>query len=297
MEPTAVIEKPDHQVSSSQLSQLKSLPEPKKGKQIKKTLGNLAEAFLERYETNDTGEPKPVRIIIDDLAKSLDVERRRIYDVVNILESLQIVVKLGKNTYGWMGREHLSRFFALQQNEAILTWPHHAAENGIIDNATEYPDPADSEDAGKETNKSLTRLSQQFLHVFLVGFTTVNLPQASDIIQGVSCSNYDLAVLGSAGKPVPSDPKRFNQAAARGLKTKIRRLYDVANVLLAIGLIYRTEDRSAATVEGKRPHFHWNFSAGVTEFRGLYDRLPNHMKTERTPFYADAQKGASKRYY
>jgi hypothetical protein len=281
-----------------------------RGSKLKKTLGSLAESFLERYEgmitkrkrgNNGDQAKERINIIIDDLAKDLEVERRRIYDVVNIFESLQIVVKRGKNTYEWMGREHLFRHFAIMQDEAVQLWPNHAVANGLVkercvgDGAAEsFPDRSAFTEAetavengledGRELNKSLTRLSQQFLQVFLVGFTTVNLPQASDIIQGSTSSQYDLAVMGSAGKPVPKDPKRFSQAAARGLKTKIRRLYDVANVYLAIGLLRRTEDRSAATVEGKRPHFHWNFEKGISELRDIFVQLPERMKTERNPF-------------
>ena len=81
----------------------------------------------------------------------------------------------------------------------------------------------------KKENKSLAKLSQEFLQVFLVGFETLSLPEASDKIQGTTSLEELIAMGGgatvkSAAGGGVSDARELKAAAARGLKTKIRRL-------------------------------------------------------------------------
>lgn len=40
---------------------------------------------------------------LDLVTKEMNVERRRIYDIINIMESLGVVVKIKKNSYQWKG--------------------------------------------------------------------------------------------------------------------------------------------------------------------------------------------------
>jgi len=213
------------------------------------SLGILAETFVSKFAAVVPSPLTGQELVIDHLAAELQVERRRIYDVVNILEALQLIVKRGQNTYHWMGKEHLDRQFALLQNQAVEQWPEAAVRNGLIPKEPPTNNSADL----RSSDKSLMRLSQLFVQVFLVGHDEISLPELSDIIQGSKTTTDKLVELGSKhtdGGVVPEqDSKQYQQAAARGLKTKIRRLYDIANVLLAVGLLSRCETRD------RRPQF------------------------------------------
>ena len=46
---------------------------------------------------------KQILVSLDQMAKELGVERRRIYDIVNVLESVEILSRFCKNQYIWHG--------------------------------------------------------------------------------------------------------------------------------------------------------------------------------------------------
>ena len=228
----------------------------------KKSLGVLAENFINHYAKYPTGAV----VIVDHAAVDLGVERRRIYDVVNILESVNLVEKKQKNTYSWMGMDHFDDFFGKLQAKAVMEYPEDAKR--YLDNTIPLDDL--SKTRKTKENKSLAKLSEEFLQVFLVGFETLSLPEASDKIQGTTSMEELIAMGGGArGKStvvgaIP-DARELKAAAARGLKTKIRRLYDIANVFLSVGLLKKVENIDTS----RRPNFSWNYKLSAKD---LYDR-------------------------
>lgn len=239
----------------------------------RKSLALLAKSFCDMFESH----PSQTAIVIDKVAEDLGVERRRIYDVINILESVQIVVRKGKNAYLWIGCEHLPRAFALLQNEAVELYDKNAAGHGlVIASNQQYV-------AGLQKMKdsrTLCRLSQHFLHVFLIGKESISLPEASELIHGIS-SQDELIAIGAGRSYFPEthkDPEQVQKATAKGMKTKIRRLYDIANVFLSIGILSKTEGKN------KRPIYHWAYPLSVADIQDLYKKMPAYMRNEKTPF-------------
>lgn len=46
-------------------------------------------------------------MVIDEVATILGTERRRVYDIINVLESLNMAARVQKNMYQWMGKLYL----------------------------------------------------------------------------------------------------------------------------------------------------------------------------------------------
>jgi hypothetical protein len=249
-----------------------------------KSLGMLAQTFLNRFRSY----PRNTLVIVDEIAKELGVERRRIYDVVNILESVRLVTKKGKNTYHWMGMDHLDYMFALVQREGFQSFPYEAVKTGLLRGTpTDQARESGYRQLRKE-NRSLAKLSSQFLQIFLVGNAILSLPDAADKIFGTS-DPTETAILAAKFLPKSTDaadPKARLLAETRGAKTKIRRLYDIANVFMAVGILGKHEHSTShcRPKTPKRPMYRWTYHLNAVQIAKVFATMPCSLKEYDTPF-------------
>ncbi|NXQ96190.1 E2F7 factor, partial [Sagittarius serpentarius] len=253
-----------------------------------KSLGLLCQKFLARYPSYPLSTEKTT-ISLDEVASILGVERRRIYDIVNVLESLHLVSRVAKNQYCWHGRHNLNQTLKTLQEAGelqygeLMTFFQHKEQDleykfGERKKET-IPDSQDrplldfsepdctSASANSRKDKSLRIMSQKFVMLFLVSKTKI---VTLDIAAKILIEETQDTV----------DHSKF--------KTKVRRLYDIANVLTSLGLIKKvhvTEER------GRKPAFKWigpvEFPGNTDEPRGrspTSDALPGTQRGACAPY-------------
>nr|XP_015193945.1 PREDICTED: transcription factor E2F8 isoform X2 [Lepisosteus oculatus] len=254
-----------------------------------KSLGLLCHKFLARYPDYPNSALNN-DICLDEVAGELHVERRRIYDIVNVLESLHMVSRLAKNRYTWHGRGKLAQTLGMLKQvgeehgySAQMQQLKQRSHEREFDSDAEEKENEDVRQAGgldgdvgqremffvelpgmefraasvnSRKDKSLRVMSQKFVMLFLVSKPrVVSLDIAAKILIGED-------------QVIDLDKSKF--------KTKIRRLYDIANVLSSLELIKKvhvTEER------GRKPAFKWT---GPEDFLCVKDEKTSSAATLAT---------------
>ncbi|ETE67780.1 Transcription factor E2F8, partial [Ophiophagus hannah] len=253
-----------------------------------KSLGLLCHKFLARYP-NYPNFSKNNEICLDEVAEDLNIERRRIYDIMNVLESLHMVSRFAKNRYSWHGRHNLKKTLQalkkvaeenkdLQQTKLTkkgkngqeigntgqkIEWmPTHAKSNYHTD-FVELPGmELQAASVNSRKDKSLRVMSQKFVMLFLGSYPqVVSLDVAAKSLIGEDhCESLDKSKF----------------------KTKIRRLYDIANVLSSLELIKKVHIMEE---KGRRPAFKWigpNVFSDIKDTKPELDAMP--LPVEDKPF-------------
>ena len=96
---------------------------PPKVSRKQKSLGLLCEKFMSRFPES-VGEGDKCEIQLDDLAKQMATERRRIYDIVNVLEAVQMMtkVRLFDELHGYRRKESKQKLFLGGQKFVPVAW-------------------------------------------------------------------------------------------------------------------------------------------------------------------------------
>lgn len=97
----------------------------------------------------------PVEIQLDITAARLGVEKRRMYDIINILEAMQCAVHQRKNTYLWHGASRLNSFLRMLKRQG-----EHLRLSEALRGKAPKPSPP--------KHKTLGVMAQRFLMLFLV---------------------------------------------------------------------------------------------------------------------------------
>ncbi|XP_062220982.1 E2F transcription factor-like E2FE [Phragmites australis] len=225
-----------------------------------KSLGLLCSNFVVLYNREDVES-----VGLDEAAKSLGVERRRIYDIVNVLESVGILTKKAKNRYTWIGfdgvpmalRELKERAFREKSGLAPMQTEQQSPANMSDDEDDDkFGDPDGDTESEKlsqtvenpsnkpgaphcrlrsdhRKEKSLGLLTQNFVKLFLtMEVDTISLDEAAKLLLGEGHEETNM-------------------------RTKVRRLYDIANVLSSLNLIEKIQQ-----ADTRKPAFRWLGKAG-----------------------------------
>jgi len=177
------------------------------------------------------GKQSNIVIALDKCTSQLNTEKKRVYDIMNIFEGFGAVWRKAKNMYTWKGLKKVNQTIEdIQQKCAILSQNYGSKHNVFEEQKTDeilcsYK---------FERVKSLGFLCESFICLFILWKPVLTLEEAAVKIS----------------KVLLSDSK---------LKTKVRRLYDIANVLWVLKVVKKT------LLKNGKPAFQWVGKNGVIE--------------------------------
>lgn len=224
----------------------------------KSELTLLCERFMHQFGHLQP-DGSPTQLMLNDVAEALGVARRRLYDVINVFESINVMQRVGKLTYEFCGYDHLPALLEKLNNEEeagvpvedrIRRAPAVNAANTAAP-TTDEPQPEVQTEAppqppqpqpqmpsgggqgNRSTSHSLWVLSRRLVRMLLKSHGPIALTAAAAVL------------VGPAGVTDPSEHRSQTQITVE------RRLYDIGSILCSLGLVDRVY------IKKRQPAFEW----------------------------------------
>ncbi|KAF0974421.1 hypothetical protein FDP41_006453 [Naegleria fowleri] len=196
-----------------------------------KSLTMICSKFIQFYEntlktssnTSVTNNPSKGEIKIEEAVNTLGIEKRRIYDILNVLESISIVSKVGVSCYKYHGTKSLTTTLEQMKNsafedatllEGLKALPKTPQNEPLLQCLPKFKQNINP--IGSSRSNTLTSLSRLLIMSFLV---TEMKEMTQDQLASI--------VLKDSTE-----------------KTRTRRLNDIVNILSAINLIEKRSEKS-----------------------------------------------------
>lgn len=182
------------------------------------------------------GQKEDVIIPLDKWTVYLNTEKRRVYDIMNIFEGFGAVSRKAKNMYSWRGLQQIAQALGtIEERCAIIKsqvdWQVLEGNNSIETTLSMYK---------FERVKSLGFLWEAFIWLFILWKSTISLEEAARKISKILLNDSQL-------------------------KTKVRRLYDIANVLCVLKIVKKT------LLKTGKPAFQWIGREGIESFSQMIE--------------------------
>ncbi|KAF4520824.1 hypothetical protein B566_EDAN007119 [Ephemera danica] len=217
-----------------------------------KSLLTLCKRFLEMYPL----EMPPgcsSDIPLEHLSDTLKLSRRRLYDIINIMESLQMAVKVTKNLYRWYGTRNVHKLLTqlkhLSDQNMTIELDNLVASTALVDSPVPTQPPCTPVEGTSAQSLLLRQLTQApptpsssktrhyNLAVSLDWAGRVLLCGPEDEKSSQSSQEFSSGSQSSSQDSQEAEDEFDSKEADRQLRNKVRRIYDVANVLCALGLV------------------------------------------------------------
>jgi len=232
-----------------------------------RNLEQLVEMFIAKFATATA----PCDFSLNDL--QFGNGKRRIYDVVNVFEGLGLLDKLQRNQYTWRGLDEMKTHLEGERRRAQLANQNHALVVNIINDISVHELSGDnlideqnqSFETSTEQKMNLSTLTAKFVQVF-----------------------FALRPINNA---LALDEAAEHLAPAKSASIK-RRLYDIINVMLSLGLVEKVQLTFGSGMgTHRKPGYQWKEKETRIEPKAEMSKTP--IKKERKSTEAECQTSPS----